>query len=60
VEPIIEQITCPKNPDHGMVNKRWLHPDDRQMITKGVDDVFEIDCAHCGKYEHRDEQTDEK
>jgi hypothetical protein len=51
MSPITEQIACPKYPDHGMVIKRWLHHDDRQMITKGEGEVFMIDCPFCGSYE---------
>jgi hypothetical protein len=28
-----------------------LAPEDRQMMTKAVGDVFLIDCRHCGSYE---------
>jgi hypothetical protein len=52
--PAIDRIACPKNLTHGMVSKRWLHPDDRQMITKFDSDVFEIGCEVCGKYEYSD------
>ena len=47
-----EQVECPRNPEHGMVAKRLLAPDERQMATKAGGDVFEIDCSVCGKYEH--------
>jgi hypothetical protein len=56
--PAIEQIKCPREPAHGLCNKRWLALEDRQMITGGEGDVFEIDCAFCGKYETRPEARD--
>ena len=49
---VLERITCPNDPEHGMVNKRWLPPAEREMITKWDGDVFEIDCQYCGKYEY--------
>jgi len=49
----IETVTCPRYPDHGDAGKRWLPPDEREMITKWDGDVFEIDCPTCGKYECR-------
>ena len=51
--PPTEQIKCPRDPAHGLANKRWLAPEERQMITRGDGDVFEIDCHFCGKYENR-------
>jgi hypothetical protein len=51
--PADEQIRCPREPSHGFCTKRWLAPEDRQMITNWDGDVFEIDCAICGKYETR-------
>jgi hypothetical protein len=55
MEPASQYIFCPKNPDHGMTTKRWLHHDDREMITRNDEDVFEIDCPICGKYEYRED-----
>jgi hypothetical protein len=52
---ILETIKCPKFPDHGLTVKRWLRPDEREALTLGAGDVYEIDCHHCGKYECRDE-----
>jgi hypothetical protein len=51
--PATQQIKCPRDPAHGLANKQWLAPEDRQMITNWDGDVFEIDCASCGKYECR-------
>jgi hypothetical protein len=46
------EITCPRNPDHGKATKRWLPPVERQNITSlKVDDVYEVDCAICGRFE---------
>lgn len=30
----IDEIQCPRNPDHGMVPTRWLPTEEREMITK--------------------------
>ncbi len=53
--PAIQQIKCPRNPDHGVVTKRWLAPGERQVLDEWKGDVFEIDCTFCGKYEYRDD-----
>jgi hypothetical protein len=52
MSPAIEQVKCPRFPDHGMIAMRLLAPDERQMITAADGDVFEIDCPVCGKYEY--------
>ena len=57
--PAPERIRCPHNPDHGIATKRWLPPEERQMITVGDGDVFEIDCEFCGKTEYRDDHAAE-
>ena len=45
-------IVCPKNPDHGIVAKRWLSVSEREYInSQNILDVFEIECPRCGKYE---------
>jgi hypothetical protein len=55
VPPAIEQVECPRYPEHGMTSKRWLAPEEREMFTKiENEDVFEIDCHFCGKYEYRE------
>jgi hypothetical protein len=54
--PATVEIICPHNPDHGMTVKRWLPPEEREMLIKVPGDVFEIDCPYCGKTEYRDEQ----
>jgi hypothetical protein len=46
-----DQIRCPRNPDHGLVTKRCLAPEEREMITRVNGDVFEIGCHVCGRYE---------
>lgn len=46
-----EYIKCPRNPDHGIATKRWLPPEERELLTKYNGDVFAIRCAHCGEYE---------
>jgi hypothetical protein len=50
-----EQIACPKYPDHGVVIKRWLAPEERELIRprEGAE-VYEIDCPHCGKFEYQE------
>jgi hypothetical protein len=49
----VETTTCPRNPEHGMVRKRWLPHEDREYIKAPMfKEVFEIDCPHCGKTEH--------
>jgi hypothetical protein len=54
----VENITCPKYPDHGTVTKQWLPPDQREQITKeGVEYVFKVDCPHCGQYEYVEERA---
>jgi hypothetical protein len=55
-----EQIACPHYPEHGLATKRWLPPDERQMITKVPGDVFEIDCPYCGKTEMAADQLSEQ
>jgi redox-regulated HSP33 family molecular chaperone len=55
--PAPERIKCPRNPSHGMATKRWLPPEEREMITEGEGDVFEIDCEFCGKTEYRDDRA---
>lgn len=49
--PASEQIKCPRYPDHGMVTKRWLPPEEREMITKVEGDVYAVKCPLCGEYE---------
>jgi hypothetical protein len=51
--PATDQIVCPRNPDHGLVTKRWLPLEERESLTEAAGDVFEIDCMECGKYEYR-------
>jgi hypothetical protein len=51
--PEPQRITCPRHPDHGIATVRWLPPEEREMITAGDGDVFEIDCPFCGKTEFR-------
>jgi hypothetical protein len=46
-----EQIKCPRNPDHGIVIKWWLAPEDRELLTKFSGDVYAIKCDYCGEYE---------
>jgi hypothetical protein len=54
--PASQQVNCPKNPDHGPVLMRWLPPAEREQIARiPEDDVYEVDCPQCGKYEHHDE-----
>jgi hypothetical protein len=51
--PATVQVECPRFPEHGMASKRWLTQDEREMFTKDDgNDVFEIDCKICGKYEY--------
>jgi hypothetical protein len=57
VPPELRTLACPKYPDHGNVRVRWLPVDEREQIAnKRVEDIVEIDCPVCGKYEcaHRD------
>jgi hypothetical protein len=49
--PAPEQIACPRNPDHGMTTKRWLPPEERELLTKVKGDVYAVKCPHCGEYE---------
>jgi hypothetical protein len=51
--PSLEQITCPRFPEHGLATKWWLPPEEREMFTKGAGDVFAIKCQLCGEYEWR-------
>jgi hypothetical protein len=53
--PATEQIVCPKYPDHSMVIKRWLPPQERELIRprEGAE-VYEIDCPVCGKFEYQE------
>jgi hypothetical protein len=53
IEPAIDQIACPRAPSHGMVTRRWLPLEEREMLTKVSGDVFEIDCKFCGSYEYQ-------
>jgi hypothetical protein len=48
-----EQIKCPRFREHGMVTKRWLPLEEREM-SKADGDVFEIDCRLCGKFEYQE------
>jgi hypothetical protein len=49
-------VECPRNPEHGTASKRWLPFDERETYRSSKDEnVFEIDCRTCGKYEFRDE-----
>jgi hypothetical protein len=53
MSPATEQIQCPRNPEHGMAGKRWLPPNEREQIWPQGAEVFEIDCAFCGKSEYQ-------
>ena len=46
-------MKCQREPAHGLVNRRWVAREERQMITREDGDVFEIDCHFCGKYKIR-------
>ena len=52
MSPTTELVKCPKYPDHGLVHKRLLSPEEREIKPRNrCADVFEIDCPWCGKYE---------
>jgi hypothetical protein len=60
--PTPEETKCPRNPDHGMTAKRWLRGEYQQRdggSSARVADVYEIDCATCGKYEYREARSAE-
>lgn len=54
----LEQVNCPRFPDHGLVITRRLLPSERQMINGNEEaEVFEIQCPECGTYEYREDET---
>jgi hypothetical protein len=58
--PATVQVECPRFPEHGMASKRWLTLDEREFFRNDEsEDVFEIDCKTCGKYEIRDDHAPE-
>ena len=55
--PAPDEINCPRC--HELATKRLLAPEDLQMMTKAVGDVFLIDCRRCGSYECKLPQYDD-
>ncbi len=47
----IDQIPCPRYPEHGMSTTRWLPPEEREMLTDVNGDVYAVKCPLCGEYE---------
>jgi hypothetical protein len=47
----VDQILCPRYPQHGMATTRWLPPEEREMITNVQGDVYAVKCPTCGEYE---------
>jgi hypothetical protein len=47
--PPIESINCPRC--FYLATKRWLPPEEREMLTEVDGDVFEIVCQQCGSFE---------
>jgi hypothetical protein len=55
MQPNSQEIKCPRYPDHD-ATKRLLPAEEREQITRfPEEDVYEIDCPFCGKYEYREE-----
>jgi hypothetical protein len=59
--PTTVQVTCPRNPEHGLALKLLLSPSERQMVRKSdAGNVFEIDCPVCGRYEYHEKRLPAK